>query len=120
VISAGLHPEAAQELEAAALHYEKIRVGLGEDFLASLEEAVRLIGKRPKAWRRLRSGLYRVLLRRFPYGVVYQESPDKLQILAIYHCAREPDSGWEGVLAAKGEQWVGQLDFRQAESRGSE
>ena len=72
MISAGLHPEAAQELEAAALHYEKIRVGLGEEFLASLEEAMRLIGKRPKAWRRLRSGLYRVLLRRFPYGVVYQ------------------------------------------------
>lgn len=91
MISAGLHPEAAQELEAAALHYEKIRVGLGEEFLASLEEAVQLIGKRPKAWRRLRPGLYRVLLRRFPYGVVYQESPDKLQILAIYHCAREPD-----------------------------
>ena len=40
MISAGLHPEAAQELEAAALHYEKIRVGLGEEFLAFLEEAV--------------------------------------------------------------------------------
>jgi plasmid stabilization system protein ParE len=91
VIPAGLHPEAAKELEAAAFHYEKVRPKLGEEFLASFEQALHLIRERPGAWRRLRPSLYRVLLRRFPYGVVYQKAPGKLQILAVYHCAREPD-----------------------------
>ena len=91
MIPAGFHPEAAKELEAAALHYEKIRQKLGREFLASFEQALHLIRERPGAWRRLRPSLYRVLLRRFPYGVVYQKAPGKLQILAVYHCAREPD-----------------------------
>ena len=95
MIPAGLHPEAGQELEAAALHYEKIRSKLGREFLASFEQALSLIRKRPGAWRKLRPRLYRVLLRRFPYGVVYQIAPEKLLILAVYHCAREPDY-WMG------------------------
>ena len=95
MIPAWLHPEAAQELEAAALHYETIRPKLGREFLAAFEQALSLIRKRPGAWRKLRPRLYRVLLRRFPYGVVYQKVPDKLQILAVYHCAREPDY-WMG------------------------
>lgn len=95
MIPAGLHPEAAHELEAAALHYEKIRPKLGQEFLASFEQALLLIRKRPGAWRKLRPRLFRILLRRFPYGVVYRKTKDKLQILAVYHCAREPDY-WMG------------------------
>jgi hypothetical protein len=37
------HPEAEQELEAAALWYEERQPGLGDDFLGEFERALRRI-----------------------------------------------------------------------------
>jgi hypothetical protein len=48
------HPEADQELEAAAVHYDKCRPGLGNDFLDDFEATVRRILDAPDRWRKIR------------------------------------------------------------------
>lgn len=49
------HPEAEQELEAAALWYEQRQPGLGDDFVDEFERTVRRIVAGPKRWRKVRS-----------------------------------------------------------------
>jgi hypothetical protein len=45
------HPEAIAELEAAALHYEATRPGLGARFTDAVEETVQRIVDSPQTWR---------------------------------------------------------------------
>lgn len=46
------HPEADEELEAAALWYEERQPGLGHDFLDQFEHTLRRIVAEPERWRR--------------------------------------------------------------------
>jgi hypothetical protein len=48
------HPEADEELEAAALWYEERQPGLGDDFLDQFERALRRIVAEPERWRKFR------------------------------------------------------------------
>jgi hypothetical protein len=45
------HPEADQELEAAALWYEEREPGLGEEFLNEFQQTLRRILADPERWR---------------------------------------------------------------------
>jgi hypothetical protein len=48
-----LDPAAAAELHEAAVFYEDCREGLGQEFLAGVEETFDAIARRPTLWRRL-------------------------------------------------------------------
>jgi len=48
------HPEADEELEAAALWYEERQPGLGDDFLDQFEHTLRRIVAEPERWRTIR------------------------------------------------------------------
>lgn len=48
------HPEAAEELAAAALWYEERQPGLGNDFLDQFEHTLRRIVAEPERWRKIR------------------------------------------------------------------
>lgn len=48
------HPEADEELEAAALWYEQRQPGLGDDFLDQFERTLRRIVAEPERWRKIR------------------------------------------------------------------
>jgi galactose-1-phosphate uridylyltransferase len=50
------HPEAEQELEAAALWYEERQPGLGDDFLEEFEHTLRRIEAEPERWRVFQGG----------------------------------------------------------------
>jgi hypothetical protein len=66
------HPLAEREFIAAAKFYESRAVGLGADFIRQVERTLTEIVANPAgilfAGRRFR----RRLLRRFPFGLVYQ------------------------------------------------
>jgi len=48
------HPEAREELEAAAWWYAKRQPGLGDDFLDQFERSLRRIVAEPERWRKIR------------------------------------------------------------------
>jgi len=65
------HPEADEELEAAALWYEGRQPGLGDDFLDEFEHTLRRIVAEPERWRKIRADNRKLNFHRFPYAIVY-------------------------------------------------
>ena len=90
-----IEPEADQELLEAARWYEQRRAGLGADFLAAIGAAAELIQRRPAGGTRV-SGVRdevparQLVLRRFPYAVMFLELEAEIRILAFAHHRRRP------------------------------
>ena len=90
-----IEPEAAAELEAAAVWYDHQRPGLGAEFLEAVDAALDRIVRWPHAAPRVPGVSADVPARkapvtRFPYHVAYLEVPDAIRILAFAHDRREP------------------------------
>ena len=60
------HPEADQELEAAALWYDERQPGLGDDLLDEFEQTLRRVLGEPERWRKVRGDNRKLNFRRFP------------------------------------------------------
>lgn len=78
------HPEAAEGFEAVVDWYEERETGLGPDYAVEIHVAM------PDAWTRLYGNVHRVLVNRFPYGVLYEPGNTGLLVLAVMHLRREP------------------------------
>ena len=81
---------AAQELEDAFQWYEEQMPGLGDEFLAAIDEAVHRIIAWPQANPTLKHTLRRCLIRRFPYGLIYGMETQTVMIVAVAHLHRKP------------------------------
>ena len=66
------HPEAGEELEAAALWYDKRQPGLGDDFLDEFERTLRRIIAEPVRWHCIKGENRKLNFHRFPYAIVYR------------------------------------------------
>lgn len=84
------HPDVFDELNDAYNWYEDKVSGLGEDFIEELENAFSLIKTMPKTWPILSNNFRRFLLKRFPYGIIYEIRENDIFILAIMHLSRKP------------------------------
>jgi toxin ParE1/3/4 len=84
------HKAAERELVDAAAYYDNSRPGLGRSFIDDVEHAIAQIEQYPESGYLLNRAVRRVLLRRFPYAVMYSASPDNLRILAIANLKRRP------------------------------
>jgi len=90
-----IEPEADEELLQAARWYEQRRPGLGLSFLAAIGAAVELIQRHPAGGIpvpgvRDEVPARRLVLRRFPYAVVFLELKAEIRILAFAHHRRRP------------------------------
>lgn len=83
-------PPAEVDVAEAALWYEDRQPGLGELFLDTIQEAATSAAKSPERYARVHGLLRRVLVGRFPYGLIVQESPHELLVVACYHLHRDP------------------------------
>ena len=81
---------AEQELDDAYEWYEDQMPGLGQEFLAEIDEAVHRITTWPGAHAVLKGGLRRCLVRRFPYGLIYGIDEQTIIIVAVGHLHRKP------------------------------
>ncbi len=99
-----IHADAAEEAESAAAWYEREQPGLGADFENAVDTALDLLeteaipatsmtgvaGTRPAR---------RLVLRRFPYDIVFVERPGNVWVIAFAHHSRRPAYWQERVRA---------------------
>jgi plasmid stabilization system protein ParE len=81
---------AEEEMLEAAEYYESQRRGLGRPFLAEVQRTVDRIVENPRLDQTVRQGIRRRLLRRFPFGILYQVDPEAIVIIAVMHLRRRP------------------------------
>ena len=89
--------EARLDLLGAVAHYESVRIGLGLDFASEAERRVEQIEKYPLASTILEGDVRVLMMRRFPYGLIYRIVSDEAIILAVIHLHREPGT-WKSRL----------------------
>lgn len=90
-------PEARLEVLEAQAWYERRAPGLGYEFARAVDVAVQTAARRPEAHQGVVGGCQRVILRKFPYAVVYRAAEEELLIVAVYHHRRDPQA-WKGRL----------------------
>lgn len=84
------HPEAEAEFLAGAEFYEAQRHGLGVEFIAEVRRAARIPRKHPELEHRFSRRLQRLLVQRFPYGLLYRIEAGYIFIVAVAHLSRRP------------------------------
>ena len=84
------HPEAEAEMVAAAKFYEARSAGLGIDFIAEVERATRALVIHSRIGHRFSRRLRRILVQRFPYGLLYRVETERIVVVAVAHARRRP------------------------------
>lgn len=76
---------AEEELNDAYVWYESQLPKLGLRFLDEFDRTIRRIRAFPSSGIEIESGLRRVLISRFPYGIIYHRENDTIIIIAVAH-----------------------------------
>ena len=84
------HSEAEDELAESAVFYESRVRGLGKTFSSEVQRTINLVRNYPELGSSLGSKARRVLVRRFPYNVIYRHESGQIFILAVAHQRRRP------------------------------
>lgn len=85
-----IRPEADAEVAEAAHWYEERRQGLGNEFLSAFAAATSSLRHNPKMYATVAENARRLVLRRFPYSVIYEIHGDEVVVLACFHESRDP------------------------------
>jgi plasmid stabilization system protein ParE len=93
---------AAARLEflAEVIHYNEAQPGLGQRFNAAVEEAAARALAFPRSGSSAGFNARRVLLKGFPFSLVYRPEPGGIVIFAVAHHARRPYY-WQGRTRAR-------------------
>jgi plasmid stabilization system protein ParE len=71
--------------------YERQRVGLGEEFLSSVDACIEFICRFPKTGAIVYESYRRALVRRFPYAVYFESKDELVIVYGVLHTARDPN-----------------------------
>jgi toxin ParE1/3/4 len=85
-----LEPEASDELAEATAYISNQSPRAAESFLADMADAKALLLQFPRVGAPVRGNYRRLLLRTFPYQLVYRVEGDDLRIYAVAHLKRKP------------------------------
>lgn len=83
-------PEARAEVLEAQTWYESRAVGLGMEFARVVDAAVASAVRNPEAFACVAGTCRRVLLRKFPFSLVFRVRRDELLVIAVFHHRRNP------------------------------
>jgi toxin ParE1/3/4 len=83
-------PLAAADVEEAYRWYDGRRQGLGDEFIAAVQVALQSAVVSPHAYPQVHRDKRRVLLRRFPYSLIYRAIDEQIVVLACLHGRRHP------------------------------
>lgn len=87
------HPEAETEFIKAIQYYEDQQRELGLDFSMEVYKSVQRIITNPESWTNVSNAIRRILVQRYPFGVLYHydSESDQVFIVAVMHFRRKPD-----------------------------
>ena len=81
---------AAADLIEAQAWYEQMRAGLGQRFVHAVEAAIASITENPRRFPVVHRQLRRSGVPRFPYGIFFELSDDRIVVIACFHGRRNP------------------------------
>ncbi|MEK6679360.1 MAG: type II toxin-antitoxin system RelE/ParE family toxin [Nitrospirota bacterium] len=84
------HPEALMEADESARFYEERQEGLGKRFIEALTDTINRIIRNPKLYIKIDDTIRKCRLLHFPYGVIYRDINEFIEIIAVMHLKREP------------------------------
>lgn len=87
-----IRPKAEADLQKARAWYESQRAGLGDELLAEVRRAVRLLATDPERRSFYYRDFRRLLTRRFPYKLFYRVEGDRVIVFRILHAKRKHQS----------------------------
>jgi plasmid stabilization system protein ParE len=88
-----LSPRARVEvMEATAWYLEEGGIEVGLRFALEVDKTVDRIAAAPHAWTEHSPGMRRALVRGFPYSILFVIEGERVEILAVMHQRRHPDS----------------------------
>ncbi len=85
-----IHPAALAEFKSAVLWYMERNQIAPTRFVAEVDRAIDLLLESPARWPAAELGTRRMILRRFPYAIMYRDGQNAIQILAVAHGHRQP------------------------------
>ncbi|QJR80428.1 type II toxin-antitoxin system RelE/ParE family toxin [Alteromonas pelagimontana] len=85
-----IRPEAEEDIRESYSYYQQCQVGLGNDFIISVEAAFNKITEHPEMYQEVHRGFRRLLISRFPFGVFYKIYGHKILVFAVIHTSRAP------------------------------
>ena len=85
-----IHPEAAEETEAAIAWYLERSSSAAQSFADSVRNGLRTVAESPERWALFEADTRRYLLRDFPYAIIYQVTGVSVQVVAVAHLRRRP------------------------------
>ena len=88
------HPEASAEYREAYIWYADHDSRVADRFEQEVGYAIHCIFQDPHRWPRYDETHRKLLLRRFPYLVIYREHENRIWIVAVAHGHRKPGY-WE-------------------------
>ncbi|HUS64590.1 MAG TPA: type II toxin-antitoxin system RelE/ParE family toxin [Kofleriaceae bacterium] len=81
---------ALAELELAADEYDAASPGLGDRYIATINQAFEVIRGAPERWPRVDDRHRRFLTPRFPYSAFYRFDDVEVIVVAVAHRRRRP------------------------------
>ena len=90
-------PEAAADIRAGHRWYEAQQAGLGNSFKLAVEIASAQALGSPERFRLAFDAFHRVLVRRFPFGILYTFDDDFVVVHIVFHTSQDP-SKWRERL----------------------
>lgn len=87
-----IRPEAEQDLREALQWYETRRPGLGEDLILCVDASLKNLQENPQLFPTVLGEIRRCLVRRFPYAIFYIFNDKIINVIAFFHCNRNPKS----------------------------
>lgn len=91
------HPDAEIELEKIVAYYESSQNGLGLELADEVLATIARILDYPQVGSLFSNNTRRCVVKRFPYGIIYQICEDAVRIIAVAHLRRRPGY-WENRM----------------------
>jgi plasmid stabilization system protein ParE len=92
-----IRPEAEDDIDQAFRWYELQSIGLGTRFLGAVEEGLKQLQDHPTSYQVIHEPVRRLLLKRFPYALLYTIVEGRLIVIACFHAKQSPEI-WKSRL----------------------
>ena|ERR671918_461698 len=85
-------PEADLELAEAREWYSHQRDDLDLEFMQCIDNALSRVVSNPFMFPAIYRDLRRVVINRFPFAIFYEVLTDEIQVVAVFHSRRDPET----------------------------